>query len=354
MEPTLHFQFFNDYSETAHPACLEALQHEPLVQASGYGLDFVSEQAADLIRQRCLAPQAAVHFVAGGTLANLTVLGALLRPVEAVVCVDSGHILTNEAGAIEATGHKLISLPGHQGKLAASDLLAVAARYQSEHVVSPKVVYVSQASELGTVYSLAELQSLRRACDELGWTLFIDGARLGAALASSSADFGWPEIAALADVFYIGGTKNGALLGEAVVITRPDLQTDFRRHLKQRGALMAKGRVVASQFKALFTDDLLLSLARHANQCAQRLQEGLGELGVSLDVACETNLVFPIFSVDMSRCLAQRYGFHVMRRLNEHEEVVRLVTSWATPLHKVEDFLADVAAAQAALNRPRP
>ncbi len=340
----MHYQFYNDYSETAHAQCLAALAHEPLTQALGYGLDHVSEQASAAIRAACAAPNAAVHFVSGGTQANLTVLSAIMKPFEAVIAAQTGHIFANETGAIEATGHKVIPVTVNNGKLTPADISMVVAAHPWEHVVRPRVVFISQSTEIGTVYSLAELTALRDACNQLNLYLYLDGARLGSALMSAGADWTLADIAALSDVFYIGGTKNGALLGEAVVIPNPTLQADFRFHLKQRGALLAKGRVVASQFLALFRDGLFQELAAHANLAANRLQAGLLELGATFDNLSRTNQVFPTLPNSVIAALQKRYGFHSWKKIGETHQTIRLVTSWATSLDKVDDFLADAHA----------
>ena len=341
----MHHQFYNDYSETAHPACLAAMAHEPMVQEAGYGMDNVSAQAADAIRAMCHAPEAAVHFLSGGTQANLTVLSSMLRPFEAVISAQTGHIFANETGAIEATGHKVIAVNVTQGKLTPADVRAVVAAHPWEHGVRPRVVYISQSTEIGTVYNLTELRALREVCTALNLYFFIDGARLGSALMSTETDWTLADIAALADVFYIGGTKNGALLGEAVVIVHPSLQTDFRYHLKQRGALLAKGRVIGSQFLALFSHALFQTLATHANQCALALQDGLLALGVEFESLSCTNQIFPIFPDHVVAELQKHYGFHVWKKCDEGQQMIRLVTSWATPLDKVEDFIRDARTA---------
>ena len=341
----MHHQFYNDYSETAHPACLAAIAHEPTAQEAGYGMDTISAQAANAIRSTCHAPEAAVHFLSGGTQANLTVLSSILRPFEAVISAQTGHIFANETGAIEATGHKVIPVTVTQGKLMPNDVRTVVAAHPWEHGVRPRVVYISQSTEIGTVYNLNELKALREACTELNLYFFIDGARLGSALMSSEADWTMADSAALADVFYIGGTKNGALLGEAVVIVNPSLQTDFRYHLKQRGALLAKGRVIGSQFLTLFSNDLFQTLATHANQCALTLQNGLMALGVEFESTSSTNQIFPIFPNHVITALQTRYGFHVWKKYDDDRQMIRLVTSWATPLNKVDDFIADARTA---------
>lgn len=335
-------QFFNDYSETAHPACLAAIALNPTQQESGYGLDSVSAHARELIHAQTHSPKAEIHFLSGGTQANLTVIGSILRPHEAVIATETGHISTHETGAIEATGHKVIHTPHVHGKLTPSAIKHVLATHPNEHSVKPRLVFISQSTELGTVYSKAELLALRTLCDTHGLYLYVDGARLGMALAAEGADMRLSDLAQLADAFYIGGTKNGALLGEAIVIVNPSLQSDFRYALKQRGALLAKGRVIASQFVALFENDLYFELARHANACAQRLRAGLSELGFDFQTDSPTNQIFPILPNSLIESLQQQYGFYVWQAWDAQQSVIRLVTSWATPMEQVAQFLADV------------
>ena len=318
-------QFFNDYAETAHPACIQKLSEQALQQEAGYGLDSVSAHAATLIRAKLdVANDTPVHFISGGTQANLTVIGALLRPHEAVIAVDSGHIATHETGAIEATGHKVIQMPHANGKLTPAAIEQVMRTHPNEHSVKPRMAFISQATELGTVYNRTELLALRAVCDAHGLWLYIDGARLGSALCSVNADCDWQDIARGADVFYIGGTKNG-----------------FRYALKQRGALLAKGRVIASQFIALFEHDLYSELAQHANDCAIRLRMGLSELGVVFYTDSATNQQFPILPNTVIEALQKDYGFYTWEVLNERESVVRFVFSWATPMAMVEQLLMD-------------
>lgn len=341
----MQYQFFNDYSETAHPDCLAALSKDPLTQASGYGLDHITEQAIALLKSTLKTPTADIHFVSGGTQANLVTLSAILRPHEAVICAQTGHIFSNETGAIEATGHKVIALPAIAGKLTPSLIREHHAKFSNEHVVLPKVVFISQSTELGTVYTLAEMQSIKDTCTALGLYLYIDGARMGSALMSHETDWSLADIAALADVFYIGGTKNGALLGEAIVIVNSALQSHFRFHLKQRGALLAKGRVVASQFLALFSHGLFEQLALHANQCAMRLQAGLLDMGAQIDTLSSTNQVFVQLPEQTVNVLSKRYGFHTMGVSANGLKTIRLVTSWATPIDQIEQFLTDAKVA---------
>ena len=338
-------QFYNDYAETAHPACLQILAHQPLQQEIGYGLDSISERARQLIQSKIQKNDVDIHFCSGGTQANLTVIGSILRPHEAVIAVESGHISTHETGAIEATGHKVIHVPHVNGKLTTEAITQVLLTHPNEHSVKPRMIFISQSTELGTVYSHAELTALRALCNAHNLYLYMDGARLGTALVAENADVSLADLAHFADVFYIGGTKNGALLGEAIIIVNPALQADFRYALKQRGALLAKGRVIASQFVALFEHDLYFELARHANACAQRLREGIGELGFAFQTDSPTNQVFPIMPDSLIQGLQSQYGFLVWEKLPHDTSVIRLVTSWATPMEKVEQFLSDLRAA---------
>ena len=338
----LKHQFFNDYSETAHPACLQAVAHKSEQQQIGYGLDEISARARDLIQAQIHAPAAEIHFCSGGTQANLTVIGSMLRPHEAVIAVESGHIATHETGAIEATGHKIIHVPHANGKLTPEAIARALTTHPNEHSVKPRMLFISQSTEFGTVYSKAELQTLRALCNAHNLYLYVDGARLGMALASDDSDVTLADLANIADAFYIGGTKNGALLGEAIVLVNPALQSDFRYALKQRGALLAKGRVIASQFVALFENGLYFELARHANACAQRLRHGLSELGFVFQTDSPTNQIFPILPNALIAQLQQHYGFYVWETLNNDTSAIRLVTSWATPMDQVEQFLTDV------------
>ena len=334
--------FLNDYSEAAHEACLNALAQSPLQQEAGYGLDSISAHARELIQQHIQSPEAAIHFASGGTQTNLTAIASILRPHEAVIATEAGHISTHETGAIEATGHKVIHTPHTNGKLRPSEIETVMRCHPDEHSVKPRMVFVSQSTEFGTVYSKAELLALRECCDRHGLYLYVDGARLGMALAAEKADVTLKDLAQIADAFYIGGTKNGALMGEAVVLVNPSLQNDFRYFLKQRGALLAKGRVIASQFVALFEQNLYFELAHHANTCAQRLRAGLAELGFTFLTDSPTNQIFPILPEALITRLQQDYGFYVWEPLHNGTSAIRLVTSWATPMEKVEQFLADV------------
>lgn len=337
------YSFLDDYSEGAHPRVLELLATSNLMQEAGYGEDALSMRAVALLRDATGNGDAAVHFVSGGTQANLIALASMLKPFESVIAAATAHILVHETGAIEATGHKIHSLPGTDGKLDPEHIRATVAQHCDEHMVVPRAVYISQATEAGTLYDKGELTAISRSCRELGLYLYLDGARIGPALVSNQADMTLPELSALVDMFYIGGTKNGALLGEAIIINTPALQERFRFHLKQRGALLAKGRLLGAQFVALFEDGLYFDVARHANAMAARLVGGLRVQGVEFLGEPVTNQVFPILNDAQIAQLLLQYGFHVWARVDPEHSAIRLVTSWATQPDAVDQFLTDFA-----------
>ena len=335
------YSFRNDYSEGAHPKVLKALTETNFEQTRGYGLDPRCQAAADLIRKLCAAPEADVHFLTGGTQANLVTIEALLKPYEAAIAAHTGHINVHETGAIEGTGRKVIAVTSPDGKVTPAMVESVAELNGDEHMVKPAMVYISNTTEIGTVYSVAELQALRRCCDRLGLLLFLDGARLGSAMACGDVTF--PDLAALTDAFYIGGTKNGALFGEALVLPRP--REDFRWYMKRRGGMLAKGRLLGVQFQALLEDGTYLDAARHANALALRLRDGVAALGFPMPVESPSNQQFPIFPnevVDQLRNMG--YEFETDHAIDAGHTQIRLVTSWATPEQAVEDFLRDLSA----------
>ncbi len=331
--------FKNDYSEGAHPRILEALAATNLEQAEGYGLDRFCMEAAGLLHQAMGRKDADVHFVPGGTQTNLIALSAFLRPHEAAVAAKTGHIAVHETGAIEATGHKVFVVDSPDGKLTPALIAPALDFHTDEHMVKPRLVYVSNSTELGTVYGRKELENLRRFCLERGLLLFVDGARLGSALCVPGCGLDLPAMADLSDAFYIGGTKNGALIGEALVISTPSLKEDFRFHLKQRGAMLAKGRLLGIQFAELFRDGLYFELAMHANRMADRLREAIGEAGFPFLVDSPSNQVFPIFPNRLIGKLQEDFDFHVWSNVDEGHSSIRLVTSWATREESVEAFI---------------
>ena len=334
------YSFTNDYSEGAHPRILEALMETNLTQHTGYGMDEEHcGHARELIRREIGRPDASVHFLVGGTQANLTVIAAALKPWEAVICASTGHINVHETGAVEATGHKVLTLPDPDGKVTPAMVLEILDSHPDEHMVKPKMVYISNTTEIGTQYTKAELEALSHLCRQRGLYLFLDGARLGAALASSANDLTLADIAALTDVFYIGGTKNGALFGEAVVILNPQIDQDFRHMIKQRGGMLAKGWLLGIQFETLFTDGLFYEMAGHASCLAGRLRAGLEERGFSFYSRSVSNQLFPIFSDELIEKLSADFSFNIQARIDGSHQAIRLVTSWATREEAVDALL---------------
>jgi threonine aldolase len=334
--------FKNDYSEGCHPNILKALSETNFSQQAGYGEDEYSLEAARLIREKIENPEAAVHFVSGGTQANLTVISSALRSHECVIAATTGHINVHETGAIEATGHKVETVDTADGKLSPKNILTVLAKCTDEHIVRPRMVYISNSTEIGTHYSLPELKALSACCREHNLYLFMDGARLASALCAEDNDITMPHLAKYTDVFYIGGTKNGALLGEAIVINNPALNQDFRYHLKQRGALMAKGRLLGVQFLELFKENLFFELAQHANHLAGKMADAFTEAGYPLLTISYTNQIFPILPYEVIEKLQERFDFYIWQKLNDKEAAIRLVTSWATPEEAVNELISTV------------
>jgi len=337
----LKYDFSSDYCELAHPSVLEAFAAIGGAQFEGYGLDEFSARAAALVRSKVSAPSADVHFLPGGTHANLIVISSALRPHEAAIAPETGHIFVHEAGSIEATGHKICTVRGDDGKLSADEIKAVVEEHCDEHMVKPRLVYISQSTEKGTVYTKAELTSISECCRKYGLYLFVDGARLASAINSPVCDLSYRDIAELSDVFYIGGTKNGAMFGEALVICNEELKADFRYHLKQKGAMLAKGAAIGIQFEALLKDGLLDELAAHAISMAGKLADGIKALGFDLFCPPETNMVFPVILAEVAGALHKLYGFLDWAYLGDMT-AVRLVTSWATPEGAVDGFLSDL------------
>ncbi|HHV64596.1 MAG TPA: low specificity L-threonine aldolase [Peptococcaceae bacterium] len=336
------YSFKNDYSEGAHPRILEALLQTNQEQEEGYGEDCYSKQAVALLKKRLGREDLAIHFLCGGTQTNLTAISAFLRPHEAALAAESGHILVHETGAIEATGHKIISLPSRDGKVKLDRLEAALEAHTDEHMVKPKLVFISNTTEIGTVYTKKELTALRDFCREHGLLLYLDGARLGSALCSEENDLELSDLPELLDAFYIGGTKNGALIGEALVICNDSLKEDFRFHMKQKGALLAKGRLLGLQFLELFKDNLYFELAAHANRMANMLAEGISKAGYSFFSHSPSNQIFPILPNSLIARLEKKYLFFVWEKIDEEHSAIRLVTSWATKEQAVEDFIQEI------------
>ena len=340
------FYFNNDYSEGCHEKVLQALTATNLVQTPGYGEDAYCAAAAEKIKALCGREDLAVHFLVGGTQANLTVIAAALRPHQGALCAASGHIHVHETGAVEATGHKCLALPSADGKVTAQQVkdyvLAHRADGAFEHIVQPKLVYISNPTELGTLYTLSELEALSKTCRDLGLYLFMDGARLGYGLAAKGNDVAMADIARLCDVFYIGGTKVGALFGEAVVIGNPVLKEDFRYIIKQHGGMLAKGRLLGVQFDALMTDNLYFDIAAHAVSMADELRACLDSLGYPYLIPGITNQIFPILPDALLEQLSKSFVFCEQERVDESHRAVRFCTSWATTREAVDALCGEL------------
>ncbi len=340
----LHFEC--DYAEGAHPRILERLAETNLEQTDGYGADPHCQRARELILAQCQAPEADVHFLVGGTQVNTAIIAAGLRPWQGVLSAASGHINVHETGAVEATGHKVLALPHRDGKVRAEAIdRAVSCHYadgNAEHMVQPGMVYLSNPTEYGTLYTKAELTAISRVCRKWNIFLYVDGARLGYALGAEGNDLFLPDYAALCDAFTIGGTKVGALFGEALVITSPALNRDFRYTIKQRGGMLAKGRLLGIQFEVLFEDGLYQSLGEKTDRQAMALRRAFEEKGCAMLLDSRTNQQFPILSRAQQAALGERYQFSYWEPVAEDRDAVRFCTSWATTDEALERLIADI------------
>ncbi len=339
--------YFNcDYNEGAHEKVMAALVETNMEQTDGYGCDVYCEKARRLIREKCKAPKAAVHFLVGGTQTNATVIKSVLRSYQGVISAHTGHIAVHETGAIEAGGHKVLTLPGEDGKITASQIEACYRAHVEddsfEHMVQPKMVYISQPTELGTMYTLEELKAISQVCRNNQLFLYVDGARLGYGLAAEDNDVSMADLAELTDVFYIGGTKVGALFGEAVVISNPALHNDFRYMIKQMGGMLAKGRLLGVQFQALFEKDLYMEIAGHAIELAGQIRTQLNALNIPFLVQNSTNQIFPILPDAVLEKLQEKYIYCYQERVDETHSAVRFCTSWATKEKDVESLCRDL------------
>lgn len=333
------YSFKNDYSEGAHPRILKALVETNLEQTEGYSTDYYTKKAIDLLKNKIECEEAHIHLLVGGTQTNLTAISAFLRPHQAVIAADTSHVNCHETGAIEATGHKVITMKTEDGKLTNDLIKKVIDSHTDEHMVQPKLVYISNSTELGTLYKKAELEELHNYCVKNNLILYLDGARLGSALVSEESDLTLANIAKLTDAFYIGGTKNGALFGEALVICKESLKEDFRYFIKQKGGLLAKGRLLGIQFEELFKDDLYFNIARHENNMALLLKNAIKEKGYEFLTDSSTNQQFPILPNNIINKIGERYLFNVERILDKDKTAIRFVTSWATEEDKVLEFI---------------
>lgn len=328
----------NDYGLGAHPKVMDALNATNMEYADGYGVDPHCKKAAEKIQQITGFSHSQVHFLPGGTLTNLTAIAAFLRPHQAVISAKTGHICVHETGAIEATGHKIIHVPSEDGKLTPGDIREVMVFHEDEHYVIPKLVYVSNTTETGNVYTKGELLALRKVCDEYGLLLYLDGARIAMALTADINDLSLTDLPKIFDIFYLGGTKNGILFGEALVLVNPALMEDFRFLLKQRGGMMAKGRLLGVQFDAVFRDDLFLHMGAHANKMAKMLAEGIRKKGYDFAQEPMSNLIFPIFPKKLVDELSRKVMFEGWRTYQD-AAAIRLVTSWGTKEEEIQAFL---------------
>lgn len=336
-------RFYCDYSQSAHPSILKAISAHPDAQYPGYGEDKHCKHAAKLIQDACKAPDSDVHFLVGGTQANTTIISAILRPHQGVLSADTGHIATHETGAIEATGHKVLTLPAENGKITAEQIASAYddhwADEAHEHLPQPALVYLSHPTEMGTVYTLDELEAISSVCKKRNLPLMLDGARLGYGLASPFTTITLADVARLCDVFYIGGTKMGTLFGEAVVIANDAIKRDFRYLIKRHGGLLAKGFLLGMQFATMFEDDLYYQLGKHGVTEAMHLRQGLLDAGFTLQYDTGTNQQFPVLSEDVKAKLSEHFTFANWEKLDKKHSVVRFCTSWATKREDVDKLI---------------
>lgn len=339
-------RFNSDYTEGCHPAILERLAETNMEQTNGYGEDEYCAQAADKIKEACDAQDAAVHFLVGGTQTNVTVISAALKHYQGVITAVSGHINAHETGALEACGHKCLALETPDGKLTAEQIASYTKAHFAdesvEHLVQPKMVYISNPTEVGTIYHKSELEDIYRVCKEHGLYLFLDGARLGYGLACRENDLTLADIAANTDVFYIGGTKVGALFGEAVVITNDELKVDFRYNIKQRGGMLAKGRLLGLQFLTLFEENRYFEISTHAARLAEKLRDELIKMKIAFYINSPTNQQFPILPDAILGKLKENYTFAYQARVDQNHSAVRFCTCWATKEENVDALLSDI------------
>lgn len=329
----------NDYSLGAHPRVLQALTDTNMTLTDGYGIDPFCDGAADMIREMIDCPEAYVQFLTAGTQTNQTALAAFLRPHHSVISPSTGHVCVHETGAIEATGHKINHVPTADGKLRPEDIDAVMAEHEDEHYVKPAIIYISNSTETGLIYTKAELTALREKCLEHGLLTYIDGARLAMAMTAPENDLTFADLPKLCDAFYIGGTKCGAMFGEALVIVKKELQEDIRWLVKQRGGMIAKGRLLGVQFQALLKDGFYFELGAHANRLAKKLADGIAAKGYEFAIPPQTNMLFPLFTKEKVEELRENVMFEGWQYPSETHAAIRLVTSWGTTEEEIDAFL---------------
>ncbi|MGN1182055.1 MAG: threonine aldolase family protein [Faecalibacillus sp.] len=332
------YNFASDYLEGAHPSILEALNKTNSQQTPGYGMDDYCLQATQILKKQLKKENVDVHYLVGGTQTNMIVISSALRPYQAVITVDSGHINTHETGAVEFTGHKILTRPHQDGKITIDMIESILKDHPDEHMVQPQMVYISQTTEYGTYYTLEELKDIYQCCQKHDLYLFVDGARLGSALVLENAP-SLEDLACYSDVFYIGGTKMGALFGECLVIVNDDLKKDFRYHIKQKGAMLAKGRLLGVQFSTLFSNDLYKEIGLHENECADILRKGFIDCGFKMYIDTVSNQLFPIVDKKTLAYLSKRYITTFMFDIDNQYTCIRLVTSWATSKQTCYEFV---------------
>ena len=332
------YSFTNDYSEGAHPKVLKALIETNEIQTPGYGEDEYCKKASDKLKELLENDNVDVHYLVGGTQTNMIFIASMLKSYEAIIAVDSGHIAVHETGSIESTGHKVITRPHIEGKITVDMIQSVLDEHDNYHMVKPKAVYISQTTEYGSYYTKEEMEKIYQYCQSKNLYFFIDGARLGSALVQSDS----PTLAQMAkncDGFYIGGTKMGALFGECLVIINDQLKPDFKFYMKQRGALLAKGRLLGVQFLTLFSDNLYLEIGQYQNELAGIITHSILDEGYELFVPAKTNQVFAIFPNDIIEKLSQEFSFNISHRVDDNRSCIRLVTSFATKVDEVNRFV---------------
>lgn len=338
----------NDYNHGAHPEILKAFARTNEESYAGYGLDEWCVRGGKEIKKHLGDVDADIHFMVGGTQVNYTVISAALRPYQGVISVDSGHIHVHETGAVEHIGHKILALPGTDGKLTAKQVREAAEAYRisgfKEHITQPKLVYISCPTEYGTLYSKQEMQDISQVCKEYDMYLFVDGARMGYGLGSSKCDWTLADIASVADIFYIGGTKCGAMFGEAVVIIRPELKDHFRSYIKQNGAMLAKGWTLGLQFYTLFHEGLYFSETKKADAYAMRIKEAFAQKGIPAYIESFTNLQFVVVTEKQIEALGKNHVYEYQDKLPDGRHVIRFCTSWSTKEEDVDVLVADIEA----------
>ncbi len=339
-------RFNNDYNRSCHPAILEALQNSLNDSFGGYGLDEICESAKAEIRKYLDCENSDIHFLVGGTQTNFTVISSLLKPYESVICAESGHINVHETGAVENTGHKVVALSASFGKISAEQVEKEVILFEEstikEHITKPKLVYISYPTEYGTIYSKDELYALREVCTRHGLYLFIDGARMGYGLTCSECDVTSADIAKVSDVFYFGGTKCGAMFGEAVVFTRKGLSDDFRSYIKMNGAMLAKGWLLGLQFYTLFKDGLYFDICRKANEYAMRIKNAFADKNIPFLFDSPTNQQFVILENSVIEKLSEKYVFEYDHKVDENRACVRFCTAWSTNENEIAELILDI------------